>query len=124
MKIADNILWYLVLIFYCSSPMPLPLPLSEYPMFLTYILLSLISLFKSYPCVGDLTLPLALLPLWGHTFKCESVGVAIGIVKEAASRGLMIGHCYFLSSAIMSSNTTAINFLFMLTLQLYETFTN
>ncbi len=44
---------------------------SDHPMFLTYVLLSLTALFKSYPCVGNITLPLALLPLWGHTFRCE-----------------------------------------------------
>ena len=43
---------------------------SDQPMFLVYVLLSLMALFKSYPCMGDLTLPLALLPLWAHTFTC------------------------------------------------------
>ena len=31
------------------------------------------ALFKSYPCVGDLTVPLALLPLWSHTFRCKCI---------------------------------------------------
>ena len=44
---------------------------SDHPVFLAYILLSLMALFKSYPSVGDLSLPLALLPLWSHTFRCE-----------------------------------------------------
>eukprot|EP00731_Ephydatia_muelleri_P026541 Em0018g641a len=49
--------------------LPLSVRFSDQPLFLTYILLSLMALFKSYPCVGDLTLPLALLPLWSHTFS-------------------------------------------------------
>ena len=43
---------------------------SNHPVFLSYILLSLMALFKSYPVIGDLTVPLALLPLWSHTFRC------------------------------------------------------
>ena len=46
---------------------------SEQPVFLVYVLLSLMSLFKSYPSVGDLALPLSLLPLWSHTFRCQSM---------------------------------------------------
>ena len=53
-----------------SSTPSLP---SNHPMFLTYIFLSLMALFKSYPCVGDVTVPLALLPLWTHTFRCEKL---------------------------------------------------
>jgi len=55
---------------YMYTPSPPSHP-SNHPMFLTYILLSLMALFKSYPCVGDVTIPLALLPLWTHTFRCE-----------------------------------------------------
>ena len=44
---------------------------SDHPLFLAYVLLSLMALFKSYPSVGDLVLPLSLLPLWSHTFRCE-----------------------------------------------------
>ena len=43
---------------------------SKHPMFLVYVFLSLISLFKSYPTVSDITVPLALLPLWTHIFRC------------------------------------------------------
>jgi phosphatidylinositol glycan class U len=48
---------------------PLTIRFSEHPVFLTYTLLSLISLFKSYPTVADLSLSLAFLPLWSHTFR-------------------------------------------------------
>ena len=58
-------------------------PSSDHPLFLAYILLSMMALFKSYPSIGDLALPLSLLPLWSHTFRCErtlyitSIGSAI-----------------------------------------------
>ena len=42
-------------------------------MFLVYTLLSLISLFKSYPTVSDFTIPLSLLPLWTHVFRCKYI---------------------------------------------------
>lgn len=48
---------------------PLTIRFSHRPMFLCYVLLSLMALFKSYPCIGDLTVPLALLPLWSQTFR-------------------------------------------------------
>ena len=72
------------------SPSPIPpslsfflllfvsLPISsEHPMFLAYVLLSLIALFKSYPCIGDTALPLALLPLWAHTFRCKNLFLSV-----------------------------------------------
>ena len=63
-------LWYVCVSATCTHPFT-PTHPSNHPMFLTYILLSLMALFKSYPCVGDVTIPLALLPLWTHTFRCE-----------------------------------------------------
>ena len=55
----------------CATTPPPSSLRSGHPVFLTYILLSLMALFKSYPSVGDLALPLALLPLWSHTSRCE-----------------------------------------------------
>lgn len=43
----------------------------NHPTFLLYALCFLISIFKSFPTVGDVALPLALLPLWSHLFKCK-----------------------------------------------------
>eukprot|EP00112_Aurelia_sp_Birch-Aquarium-sp1_P004592 Seg1520.4 transcript_id=Seg1520.4/GoldUCD/mRNA.D3Y31 product="Phosphatidylinositol glycan anchor biosynthesis class U protein" protein_id=Seg1520.4/GoldUCD/D3Y31 len=39
------------------------------PEFLFYLLLATISWCKSYPAVGDLVMPLALLPLWKHCYR-------------------------------------------------------
>ncbi len=69
-----------------------PSPSSNHPMFLTYILLSLSALFKSYPCVGDLTVPLALLPLWSHTFRCKSTG-ALAFVTDLPSISAVFALC-------------------------------
>ncbi|XP_053569370.1 phosphatidylinositol glycan anchor biosynthesis class U protein [Bombina bombina] len=45
---------------------PLTIKLKEHPMFLIFIQLALISIFKSYPTVGDVALYMALLPMWAH----------------------------------------------------------
>ncbi|XP_062501181.1 phosphatidylinositol glycan anchor biosynthesis class U protein-like [Corticium candelabrum] len=48
---------------------PLALRLRDHPTFLFYVLCFLVSIFKSFPTVGDVALPLSLLPLWSHLFK-------------------------------------------------------
>lgn len=44
---------------------------SNHPMLLAYVLLSIMALFKSYPTISDITVPLALLCMWSHLFRCE-----------------------------------------------------
>ena len=46
------------------------------------------SLFKSYPTVSDVTIPLSLLPLWTHVFRCKllvQAAVAMGIGQDFGS---------------------------------------
>ncbi|XP_075428016.1 GPI-anchor transamidase component PIGU isoform X2 [Ascaphus truei] len=45
---------------------PLAIKLKEHPMFLMFIQLAIISIFKSYPTVGDVALYMAFLPMWSH----------------------------------------------------------
>lgn len=40
-------------------------------MFLLFMQLAVISIFKSYPTVGDVALYLALTPVWSHLHRCE-----------------------------------------------------
>ncbi|KAK3086781.1 hypothetical protein FSP39_023280 [Pinctada imbricata] len=47
---------------------PLSVRLKEHPVFLFYLLVFLIGIFKSYPSYGDTGLILTLLPLWKHVF--------------------------------------------------------
>ena len=47
-------------------------PRSNHPMLLVYVLTSLMALFKSYPTISDITVPLALLCMWSHLLRCES----------------------------------------------------
>ncbi|XP_006807463.1 phosphatidylinositol glycan anchor biosynthesis class U protein [Neolamprologus brichardi] len=49
---------------------PLSIKLKEHPVFLIFMQLAVISIFKSYPTVGDVALYLAFLPVWSHLHRC------------------------------------------------------
>ncbi|XP_064610582.1 phosphatidylinositol glycan anchor biosynthesis class U protein-like [Liolophura sinensis] len=48
---------------------PLAIRLRDHPIFLMYVLVFLIAIFKSYPSYPDVALYLCLLPLWQHIFS-------------------------------------------------------
>ncbi|XP_066482191.1 phosphatidylinositol glycan anchor biosynthesis class U protein isoform X2 [Tiliqua scincoides] len=48
---------------------PLAVKLKEHPMFFMFVQLAIISIFKSYPTVGDIALYMAFLPLWSHLYQ-------------------------------------------------------
>ncbi|XP_061544321.1 phosphatidylinositol glycan anchor biosynthesis class U protein isoform X1 [Phycodurus eques] len=45
---------------------PLSIKLKDHPVFLIFMQLAIISIFKSYPTVGDMALYMAFLPVWSH----------------------------------------------------------
>ncbi|XP_033119748.1 phosphatidylinositol glycan anchor biosynthesis class U protein-like [Anneissia japonica] len=47
---------------------PLSIKFRNHPVFVMLVQLILISVFKSYPAIGDMVIYLALLPLWSHSF--------------------------------------------------------
>ncbi|XP_061779726.1 phosphatidylinositol glycan anchor biosynthesis class U protein [Nerophis lumbriciformis] len=48
---------------------PLSIKLKEHPVFLIFMQLAVISIFKSYPTVGDIALYMSFLPVWSHLHK-------------------------------------------------------
>lgn len=46
---------------------PLTIKLHKQPIFLATILIALTSIFRSYPCIGDIAFYMALFPLWKHS---------------------------------------------------------
>ncbi|XP_074068217.1 phosphatidylinositol glycan anchor biosynthesis class U protein isoform X1 [Macrotis lagotis] len=48
---------------------PLAVKLKDHPMFFMFIQMAVISIFKSYPTVGDVALYLAFLPVWSHLYR-------------------------------------------------------
>uniref|UniRef100_A0A8B9I9G1 Phosphatidylinositol glycan anchor biosynthesis class U n=1 Tax=Anser brachyrhynchus TaxID=132585 RepID=A0A8B9I9G1_9AVES len=48
---------------------PLAVKLKEHPVFFMFVQLAIISIFKSYPTVGDVALYMAFLPVWSHLYR-------------------------------------------------------
>ncbi|XP_069099912.1 phosphatidylinositol glycan anchor biosynthesis class U protein isoform X3 [Pleurodeles waltl] len=48
---------------------PLSIKLKEHPVFLMFLQIAIISIFKSYPTVGDVALYMAFLPMWSHLYR-------------------------------------------------------
>ncbi|XP_056667753.1 phosphatidylinositol glycan anchor biosynthesis class U protein isoform X2 [Monodelphis domestica] len=48
---------------------PLAVKLKDHPMFFMFIQIAVISIFKSYPTLGDVALYLAFLPVWSHLYR-------------------------------------------------------
>lgn len=49
---------------------PLTIKLYKRPIFLATILIALTSIFRSYPCVGDIGFYMALFPIWKRSAMC------------------------------------------------------
>ncbi|XP_064641618.1 phosphatidylinositol glycan anchor biosynthesis class U protein-like [Lineus longissimus] len=48
---------------------PLGVKLRDHPIFLMYVLTTIISIFKSYPSYGDASLYLSMLPMWSYVYQ-------------------------------------------------------
>ncbi|XP_052269507.1 phosphatidylinositol glycan anchor biosynthesis class U protein-like [Dreissena polymorpha] len=48
---------------------PLAVKLRDHPVFLAYVLVTLMSIFKSYPSYADVAVFITLLPMWKHVFS-------------------------------------------------------
>lgn len=59
------IVFQLNAVFYC---LPLSIKLRRHPVMLGFMLMGVVSVFKSYPVVGDSTVWISLFPMWSYTF--------------------------------------------------------
>ncbi|KAG8240226.1 hypothetical protein J437_LFUL004686 [Ladona fulva] len=57
---------------------PLSMRLRSAPFLLAEALVALAAVFRSYPSLGDIALPLALLPMWRHLFAYMQQGFIVG----------------------------------------------
>ncbi|MBN3291171.1 PIGU protein, partial [Polypterus senegalus] len=64
---------------------PLSVKLKEHPIFLMFMQIAVISIFKSYPTVGDISLYMAFLPLWHHLYRFLRNIFLVSIVLIACS---------------------------------------
>ncbi|XP_040494135.1 phosphatidylinositol glycan anchor biosynthesis class U protein isoform X4 [Ursus maritimus] len=60
-------LWLHINVFFYT--IPLAIKLKEHPIFFMFIQMAIISIFKSYPTVGDVALYMAFFPVWNHLYR-------------------------------------------------------
>ncbi|XP_065676884.1 phosphatidylinositol glycan anchor biosynthesis class U protein-like [Hydra vulgaris] len=64
---------------------PIAVIFRKYPILICYSLFSLVSLFKSYPNFGDLSVPMAMLPFWCYLYRYTRNVLFIGTIFIVAS---------------------------------------
>nr|XP_023838490.1 phosphatidylinositol glycan anchor biosynthesis class U protein-like [Salvelinus alpinus] len=64
---------------------PLSIKLKEHPVFLIFMQIAIISIFKSYPTVGDIALYMAFLPAWNHLYRFLRNIFLVSVVLLACS---------------------------------------
>ncbi len=79
--------------------LPLTFTLKGSPEFLLTVLLSLIAIFRSYPCVGDVAFYMALIPLWRRVSNCK-----LSLFLIRVSSGLFKILVYFQSCPTITSS--------------------
>lgn len=77
---------------------PLSITFRKNPLILSLSLLSLIAIFKSYPCVGDVGFVLALFPFWTHLFDYMQQGFLVGVnILVSSALGPIVWHLWIYS---------------------------
>ncbi|KAL4702945.1 hypothetical protein ACJJTC_008723 [Scirpophaga incertulas] len=90
---------------------PLTLRFRKEPVLLATVLIALSTIFRSYPCIGDVGFYLALLPMWKHLFKFMQQKFIVGCAFIITSAlGPTVWHLWIYSG---SANA---NFFFGVTL--------
>lgn len=91
--------------------MPLSLKFRNDPFLLTTALLFLVSIFKSYPCLGDIGFVVSMLPCFIHLFNYSQQGFLVGVIFLITSAlGPILWHLW------IYSNSANANFYFGVTL--------
>lgn len=89
-------------------------PSREHPVFFMFVQLAIISIFKSYPTVGDIALYMAFLPVWSHLYRCKFFVFVPSleweracpiIVTTKANQGCLVGGLIFL---VMTQSLTCL----------------
>jgi phosphatidylinositol glycan class U len=90
---------------------PLSIKFRKDPFLLTVAVLFLVSVFKSYPCLGDVGFVLSLLPCFIHLFNYSQQGFLVGVIFLITSAlGPILWHLW------IYSNSANANFYFGVTL--------
>lgn len=92
---------------------PLSIKLKEQPVFLMFMQLAVISIFKSYPTVGDLALYLAFLPVWSHLHRfLRNIFLVTCVLITCSALFPVLWHLWIYAGSANSNFYYAITLLF------------
>nr|XP_040060636.1 LOW QUALITY PROTEIN: phosphatidylinositol glycan anchor biosynthesis class U protein [Gasterosteus aculeatus aculeatus] len=93
--------------------LPLSIKLKEHPVFLIFMQLAVISIFKSYPTVGDISLYLAFLPVWSHLHRfLRNIFLVSCVLLACSALFPVLWHLWIYAGSANSNFYYAITLLF------------
>ncbi|XP_069025696.1 phosphatidylinositol glycan anchor biosynthesis class U protein isoform X2 [Embiotoca jacksoni] len=92
---------------------PLSVKLKEHPVFLIFMQLAVISIFKSYPTVGDIALYMAFLPVWSHLHRfLRNIFLVSCVLLACSALFPVLWHLWIYAGSANSNFYYAITLLF------------
>ncbi|XP_056131221.1 phosphatidylinositol glycan anchor biosynthesis class U protein [Lampris incognitus] len=92
---------------------PLSIKLKEHPVFLVFMQLAVIAIFKSYPTVGDIALYLAFLPVWSHLYRfLRNIFLVSCVLLACSALFPVLWHLWIYAGSANSNFYYAITLLF------------
>uniref|UniRef100_A0A672ZMA0 Phosphatidylinositol glycan anchor biosynthesis, class U n=1 Tax=Sphaeramia orbicularis TaxID=375764 RepID=A0A672ZMA0_9TELE len=92
---------------------PLSIKLKEHPVFLIFMQLAVISIFKSYPTVGDIALYMSFLPVWSHLHRfLRNIFLVSCVLLACSALFPVLWHLWIYSGSANSNFYYAITLLF------------
>uniref|UniRef100_A0A8C5B6W7 Phosphatidylinositol glycan anchor biosynthesis class U protein n=1 Tax=Gadus morhua TaxID=8049 RepID=A0A8C5B6W7_GADMO len=93
--------------------LPLSIKLKEHPVFLIFMQIALIAIFKSYPTVGDLSLYMAFLPVWNHLYRfLRNIFLVSCVLLACSALFPVLWHLWIYAGSANSNFYYAITLLF------------
>uniref|UniRef100_A0A8D2ZGW6 Phosphatidylinositol glycan anchor biosynthesis class U protein n=1 Tax=Scophthalmus maximus TaxID=52904 RepID=A0A8D2ZGW6_SCOMX len=92
---------------------PLSVKLKEHPVFLIFMQLAVISIFKSYPTVGDIALYMAFIPVWNHLHRfLRNIFLVSCVLLACSALFPVLWHLWIYAGSANSNFYYAITLLF------------
>ncbi|KAL7833210.1 hypothetical protein SRHO_G00302280 [Serrasalmus rhombeus] len=92
---------------------PLSIKLKEHPVFLIFMQIAIISIFKSYPTVGDIALYMAFLPAWSHLYRfLRNIFLVSCVLLACSALFPVLWHLWIYAGSANSNFYYAITLLF------------
>ncbi|XP_028854555.1 phosphatidylinositol glycan anchor biosynthesis class U protein [Denticeps clupeoides] len=92
---------------------PLSIKLKDHPVFLMFMQIAIISIFKSYPTVGDIALYMAFLPVWSHLYRfLRNIFMVSCVLLACSALFPVLWHLWIYAGSANSNFYYAITLLF------------